>query len=120
VRYTTRGKTHMAVLRAAGKKLTLQNLAWADEVREADFPELDKEVELTDKELEMAQLLVESLHGNFDPDEYTDTYTERLTELVETKAAGGELAPVAKVAEVEDVSDLLAALEASIAKKKVA
>jgi len=117
VRYTTRGKTHMAVLRAAGDKLTLQNLAWADEVREANFPDLNKPVELDPKELKLAALLVESMHGDYNPADYTDTYTQRLTELVETKAAGGELAPVEKITASEDVSDLLAALEASIAKK---
>jgi DNA end-binding protein Ku len=119
-RYTARGKTHMAVLRAAGNKLTLQNLAWADEVRQADFPALDKPVELDPKELELAALLVQSMHGDFDPAAYTDTYTERLGELVEAKAAGGELAPVQKVEATEDVSDLLAMLQASIAKKKEA
>jgi DNA end-binding protein Ku len=119
VRYTTRGKTHMAVLRAQGKMLTLQNLAWADEIRTPDFPALDKPVSLDPKMLDMAQLLVESMYADFDPTAHTDTYTDRLVELVAAKAAGEELAPVEKKAS-EDVSDLLAALEASIKKSEKA
>jgi DNA end-binding protein Ku len=114
--YTTRGTTHQAVLRVQGDKLTLQNLAWADEVREADFPALHKPIELKPAELEMAQLLVESMYADFDPTAFTDTYQQRLGELVEVKAAGGELTPVTHT-ETEDISDLLAALKKSIAKK---
>jgi non-homologous end joining protein Ku len=55
------------------------------------------------------------MHADFEPAEHTDTYTERLTELVHAKASGGELAPVEREAEAE-VADLLAALEASLAK----
>jgi DNA end-binding protein Ku len=115
VRYAARGKAHMAVLRAAGAVLTLQNLMWADEIREPDFPVLNKPVEFKPQEVEMAQVLLESMYGDFDPAEYSDVYTDRLAELVEAKAAGEELAPVAHEP-VEDVSDLLAALEASIKK----
>lgn len=113
VRYTTRGKTHMAVLRAQGTKLTLQNLAWADELRDPNELPTLKMVEAKPAMLAMAEKLVESMHADFDPDEFEDTYTTRLNELVTARAGGEELAPV-EHEEVEDVSDLLAALEASI------
>lgn len=117
-RYVLREAAHMAVLRVEGNVLVLQNLCWADELRAPAWPELDKRIELEPKMVKAAHALVESMMGSFVHTEYTDGYTERVRELVKNKAAG--VAPVsAEQDEVgtADVSDLLAALEASVATK---
>jgi DNA end-binding protein Ku len=70
----------------------------------------------------MAGQVVESMTDDFHPEQYTDTYQEQLQELVEAKLAGGQAfataeAP-ARLDETEDVSDLLAKLEASVRRRR--
>ena len=70
----------------------------------------------------MAGQVVESMADDFHPEQYTDTYQEQLQELVEAKLSGGEAfataeAP-ARLDETEDVSDLLAKLEASVRRRR--
>ena len=59
---------------------------------------------------------------DFHPEQFTDTYQEQLKELVEAKLQGGEAFSTedqpAQLDETEDVSDLLAKLEASVRKRR--
>lgn len=58
--------------------------------------------------------LIESMLGDFSPEEFTDTHTQRVQDLIEAKAQDAEF--VTKPEATEDTSDLLAALEASVAR----
>jgi DNA end-binding protein Ku len=91
---------------------------WPDEIRDPDFPELDKKVEVKPAELKMAEQVVESMTDDFNPDRYHDDYQEQLHELVQAKLEGGEAFTTEEqpkeLDETEDVSDLLAKLEASV------
>jgi DNA end-binding protein Ku len=71
----------------------------------------------TKREVEMASTLVDSLHAEFEPDAFEDTYRQRVSELIEAKARGEEpdLAPQPEPA---GEMDLAAALEASLAKPR--
>jgi DNA end-binding protein Ku len=111
--YTQRGKTHLCVLRAVNDVLVVQHMLWADELRAPEFAVLGKQVTLRPALLKMAQQLVESMLEPFNAADYVDTYTQRLTEVVNAKAAGAAPAAAADAA-MEDVSDLIAALEASM------
>ena len=95
---------------------------WPDEIRDPDFPGLDQEVEIKPAELKMAGQVVESMADDFHPEQFTDTYQEQLKELVEAKLQGGEAFSTedqpAQLDETEDVSDLLAKLEASVRKRR--
>jgi DNA end-binding protein Ku len=66
----------------------------------------------------MAGQVVDSMADDFDPDRYHDNYQEQLQELVDAKLEGGEAFTVeekpTELDETEDVSDLLAKLEASV------
>lgn len=114
VRYTMRQKTRLAALGVTGKGvLVLYSLRWPDEIRPAVLPALDNAVmdrkreELTDAERDMAAQLVQSMTAeSFNPDRYRDEYAVELRELVMSKLSD-EKAP-------DDVSDLLAKLEASV------
>lgn len=114
VKYTLRSKTRLAVLSVTGKGvLMVQSLRWPDEIRPPVLPALDTAVldrrreELTDAEKSMAKQLVDSMAAEWNPDKYHDSYKVELRELVLSKV--GET-----VDEVpDDVSDLLAKLEAS-------
>lgn len=93
VRYTMR-TTRMAVLRVMGNVLVLQNLTWPDEVRPADFAILAQKVVLKPRAIKVAHQIVESMLGVFDANDWTDTYTQRLTEVITAKALNTEASPV--------------------------
>ncbi len=102
--------------------MVVHTLLWPDEIRDPDFPGLDTAVDVRAPELKMAGQVVESMASDFRPEEFTDTYQEQLRELVEAKLAGGEAfetpeAP-ARLDDTDDVSDLLAKLEASVRRRR--
>jgi DNA end-binding protein Ku len=126
VHFTLRNKTRLAALRVKdfSKRdvMVVHTLLWPDEIRDPDFPLLDKKVEIKPAELKMAGQVVESMADDFNPDRYHDSYQDQLRELVDAKLAGGSDNEGAFAAdkqpteldETEDVSDLLAKLEASV------
>lgn len=122
VNFTLRNKTRLAALRVKdfGKRdvMVIHTLLWPDEIRDPDFPVLDKEVEIKPAELKMAGQVVESMAEEFNPDRYHDSYQEQLQELIDAKLEGGEAFTAEEqpkdLDEAEDVSDLLARLEASV------
>ena len=98
--------------------MVIQTLLWPDEIRDPDFPVLDQKVEIKPAELKMASQVVESMTDDFNPDRYHDDYQEQMHELIQAKLEGGEAFTTEEqpkeLDETEDVSDLLAKLEASV------
>lgn len=123
VNFALRNKTQLAALRVKdfSKRdvMVIHTLLWPDEIRDPDFPSLDKEVDIKPAELKMAGQVVESMTDDFEPDQFRDDYQEQLHELVQAKLEGGEAFTVGDQPSdldesAEDVSDLLAKLEASV------
>jgi DNA end-binding protein Ku len=118
-RVVLRTKQYLCALRASEEGvLTLSTMNYGDEVVSPDtLDELDaaSEVESSDRELAMAQQLIDSLTSEWDPTKYRDDYRERVIELIERKAAGEEVAIQPADEEPAEVPDLMAALEASLA-----
>src|SRR3954454_11045439 len=110
-----------AVLRVRDDVLVMQTLMWPDEIRKPDFGSLQDVEEPKPNELKMAQLLLDTLAGDYDPGEFEDDYAEAVQELVQAKLEGGEVKrqPEAPAATGE-VVDLLAALQKSVAAAKEA
>ncbi len=121
VTVSIRTRMTLAVLRVRDGVIVLQTMLWADEVRTPEFESLTEETHATDKELAMAASLVDSLSGDYEPDEFEDDYASAVEELVASKIEGGELtaAPTPQGEETE-VIDLLAALQKSVDKAKAA
>jgi DNA end-binding protein Ku len=119
-RVVLRQKQYLCALRASDDGvLTLSTMNYGDEVVSPDtLDELDAaaeaEAEASERELAMAQQLIDSLASDWDPAKYRDTYRDRVLELIERKAAGEEIA-VQPAEEPAPVPDLMAALEASLA-----
>jgi DNA end-binding protein Ku len=88
-------------------------MMWPDEVRTPDFSVDAGEVK--DAEVTMANMLVETLAGDFDPSEFEDDYAGAVEELVRNKIEGGEVkrTPTSTKSSGE-VVDLLAALQRSV------
>ncbi len=121
-RFVMRTKQYLAAVRPKDGRLLLSTMVYADEVVSGDeidgFDGLD-EVEVSKKELTMAKQLIDSLAEEFVPEKHTDTYREALLELIERKANGEtEIIPAPVEAGADNVIDLMAALEASVAEAK--
>ena len=128
VQFALRQKTRIAALRVRDDVLVVQNLLWPDEVREAEFPELDERVRITAKELQLSAALVKSFSGDFDATDFHDEYQEELRQLVRAKLAAGDALDTEATfgdAEEEDgsdaeVIDLMAALKESVQRSRAA
>jgi len=113
-RMTFHDREYLVAVRALDDVLALHQLRFADEVA------TEKELELnepgrgpSEREVKMAGSLVESMATDFTPEDYEDTYRERVVEMIEAKAKGKQVVRP-KDDEPAEESDLLAALEASI------
>lgn len=104
-----RSRERLATIRPRRGMLLLQTLLWPEEeVR--DPGDLSSTEPLTERELEMAEVLMDALTG-VNIDELHDDYTAALNSLVDAKASGGELVVRPEPA---PAVDLMAALEASV------
>jgi DNA end-binding protein Ku len=117
-----RSKEQLVAIRPApGGVLMMETMIFADEVvsPEAidDLPDPD-DLNVSDRELKMAQQLIESLTSEFEPEKYRDEYREKVLELIERKASGEEIAVQPEAPAPAKVPDLMAALEASLAAVK--
>lgn len=117
-RVVMRTKQYLCAVRPVGEALVLTTMNFADEVvGQEEIEGLPGEQEAGERELKMAEALIESLSTDWQPEKYEDTYRERVMALIEAKAAGQELVsqPAAPSA---PVIDLMAALEASLAQTR--
>lgn len=118
-KWVMRGRQYVGALKEEQGYLMLITLRHADEIISADALKPPAGRPLVKKELEMAEQLLNALHGELDPSEFRDEYRARVMELIETKAEGGKpklkMFRPRKPKETEDLDDVLAA---SLAKVK--
>ncbi len=113
-----RAKEHLAAIRVYEQALVLETIHYPDEVRRAEnIPGLRDDIQISDKEMEMALQLVEQLTTTFDPEKYTDEYRERVKELVQNKVSGNEVKIAPEVPQT-DITNLMEALQQSINETK--
>jgi DNA end-binding protein Ku len=110
-----RQRESLAALRVRDGVLVLHTMRWPDEIRRPDFAFLDEDITVRPQELKMAEALIGSMTGEFDPGEFTDDYREAMTALLEAKQSGGEVQALPEVAESgAAVVDLMSALRKSV------
>jgi DNA end-binding protein Ku len=112
------GKENLCLIRPLGDSLALETLYYAEDVRARD--EIDDavgEIDIKGPELEMAQQLVESLVGDFDPEEYENEYRNDLRAMLEAKLEGKEIVAPEPPKEAP-VVDLMEALKQSVAQAR--
>ena len=116
VTVSLRSRMTTAVLRVRDDVIVMQTMMWPDEIRKPDFVGLDSaDLDVKPQELQMARMLVETLAGDYDADDFEDDYQEALEALVRAKLEGGEVKQVEKQeATGGEVVDLLAALQKSV------
>ncbi len=116
--FAMRGKTYLTAVKAGNGILSAHTMHFADEVRDPrtevdNLP--DEDLAVSDRELAAAEQLVDMLALDWDPEQWHDTYSEQLRELVQAKAEGREIAASEGPAEATNVIDLMYILNRSLA-----
>ncbi len=122
-RIVMRSKERLVAIRPLDGMLCVETMRYSDEVvvRDGLITDEEGDVDLTERERTMAQQLVESLASDkFDASKYHDEFREQLLDLIERKAAGEEIIAEPETEAPAKVLDLVAALEASLAKASTA
>ncbi|MEV0935620.1 Ku protein [Streptomyces phaeochromogenes] len=119
-KFALRGRERLGMLRVVDDVIAMHGLLWPDEIRTPESVAPDSSVTVRDKELDLADALMDTL-GEVDLNDLHDDYREAVEELIAAKASG-EKVPVAASAEKGSgkVIDLMAALESSVRQAKVA
>ena len=112
-----RDKEHLAALRFKDDAFVLETMYWPDEIRAAEFGDVNVDAKVRPQELEMAKTLIENLTSDWNPEEFTDEYREALLKIVEAKIAGEEI-EIVEAEPTARVVDLMEALKASVAAAK--
>lgn len=116
VTITLRTKERLCALRSMDGTLIMNTLLYPDEIRVSKGKSLP-DVQVSEKELNMAGMLIDMMTQEFQPDNYKDNYREALLKIIEAKLEGKELADV-PVGAQPNVVDLMDALAASMEKMK--
>lgn len=115
-----RSKEQMAIIRVVDNTLLMETIHYPDEVRSAaDVPNVPANDSIVKKEIDTAILLIDQLTSTFDPTKYNDEYRTALLELIEAKKTGEKtITAKSKEPVTNNVTDLMAALQASIDRTK--
>jgi DNA end-binding protein Ku len=117
-RFVLRGAEYFALIRPKGDALVLETLFLAEDVRsQAEIDEAVAGTEVKDAELDLAMQVMQSLVGEFEPEELHSQYRSDLREMLEAKLDGQEIAKPEPVPEAPIV-DLMEALKRSVAETK--
>jgi DNA end-binding protein Ku len=103
--------------------LKLETMYFSDEIRSPrrELPDLPDSSEVTDREVQMASLLLESMESDWDPAKYHDTHREKVEALIEAKRQGDEIVTgVESAPATTKVVDLMDVLSASLDSVKAA
>ncbi len=110
-----RTKEYLSCIRPLGHALALSTMNHADELVPEESLELPEAARPSERELHMAEQLVESLTAPFRPERYPDVHRERVLALVEKKAEGQTIEAPAEEERPGQVVSLADALSASLA-----
>ncbi|MBT1184998.1 Ku protein [Streptomyces sp. CJ_13] len=114
--FVMRQHEYLVALKAENGLLTLHTLHWADEIRDPqkEIDNLPGKARASDKELTMAEQLIEALTMKWDPEQFHDTFQEKGAAMIEAKQAGETVEKAEAPAEPTGVVDLMEALRASV------
>ncbi len=114
--FVMRNKEYLVAIRPEADVLALETMRFADEVRSPlnELPNLANSEDPSEREIKMAELLIESMEGEWDPTRYHDTHRQKIEALIEEKRQGRTIVAAAAAPAASKVVDLMAALSASI------
>jgi len=110
-----RSRENLVALRRYQKGILMETMLYPDEVRSPEsIPELQEEVPIHEKELQMAEDLINNLSTKFEPEKYKSDYREALLQLIHAKVENNQV-EIPHAPREEKVIDLMEALKASLA-----
>jgi DNA end-binding protein Ku len=113
-KFALRGRERLGMLRVVDDVIAMHGLLWPDEIRSTEEVAPDTSVTVRDKELDLADALMDTL-GEVDLQDLHDDYREAVEELIAAKASGEQApGPPAREKGGGKVLDLMAALEKSV------
>jgi DNA end-binding protein Ku len=114
------GKENLCLIRAQGETLAMETLFFADDVRnKAEIEEAVEATEVRKAELQLAEQVIESLVGEWKPEDFENDYRRDLKAMLDAKLAGEQIARPEPIAETP-VIDLMEALRRSVAEVQTA
>lgn len=116
-KFVLRNKEHLLILKSAGQHLIINQLRFAQEIRNIKSIKVP-DITTNTQEIDLAITLINKLAKKFNIAEYQDTYTAQLKELIIKKSKGQTIRAAGKAPEPTEIEDLMAALKESIAKTK--
>ncbi|HXQ61598.1 MAG TPA: Ku protein [Acidimicrobiales bacterium] len=111
-----RSKQHLVAVRPEEKVLALETMFFSDEVRdpEREIGNLPGDLTFKSREIDTARLLIDSMSAEWNPENYADTYRERVEELIDRKRQGEVVVTGGDTRPAAPVVDLMDALQASV------
>ena len=116
-------REHLAAVKPMDKALVLELMHFPDELVDASELKLPSDGKVGQKELKMAESLIDGMSGKWDPEQYKDEYREAVMEVINEKVeAGGKELPAQKTKskKATNVVDLMAVLQESLHHAKAA
>src|SRR5678815_2939744 len=99
-RFVLRGAEYFCLIRPKGEAPVLETLFLAEDIRsQAEIEEAVSGTEVKPAELKRAQQVMDSLVGDFEPEELVSHYRQDLRKMLEAKLDGQEIAKPEPVAE---------------------
>jgi DNA end-binding protein Ku len=118
-RFVRQGAEHLCLIRPKGDALALETIFLAEDVNsQAEIEEAVADSEVKDAELGLAQQVIDSLVGEFDPQDLTSEYRQNLRQMLEAKLDGQEIVRAEQPEPEAPVVDLMDALKKSVAEVK--
>jgi DNA end-binding protein Ku len=117
-KFAMRARENMAAIKPVGRVLVLNQLRFPADIRDLGGLNLPDKKAASEAEVKMALALIEQLTKPFIPEDWHDTYTEELEEVIEKKAKGQKPKVHGKEPKDTKVKDLMATLKASLEESK--
>jgi DNA end-binding protein Ku len=116
--YVLRNRGRIGLVKPVGNAIILNQMRYADEVRNPGELNLPETKAVKDKEIDLALTLIDQWTTKFDPEKYKDTYIEDLKKLIEQKAQGKKPGAKGKIPQPTKTVDMMSLLKKSLKEKK--
>ena len=116
-----KSREHLAAVKSVGNMLTLQTMRFSHEIVDAGSLNLPAKADISKKEMDLANTLIDSMSDKFDPNRYKDDYYDKVLEIIQMKVSGvAPQPPAPKGPAPTKVVDLMEILKQSLTETKKA
>jgi len=116
--FVMRSKESLCVLKPMENAILLQQIRFAQEIRNINDLDIPNKLTIKTGEMQMALALIDQLTAKFDISKYKDTYSDQLLKLIQAKAKGKKLTPSPLRVVHSQSKDLMSQLKESLGTKK--